>query len=195
MPAAAKASLLIGPVVIASISPELAASIATSRLEMRASDSARLRTPLTLHQKTTGAFSQVGTMALHKRRDVLGAIVSSLPAAFADTGNLEMAVDELFGDLLPAVGLGFGEKPSGLMQVADADPAVHRRLYFLSRSEPALGLCMGTVAVQPIPASGLTVFELRSGEVALAVSPAAGALSAGAVFRGLDDWELRRLAA
>ena len=50
------------------------------------------------------------------------------------------------------------------MQVAQANPEVHARLYFLSRSEPALGVCMGTVAVQPIPSSGATVFELRDGD-------------------------------
>ena len=56
---------------------------------------------------------------------VLGTKLSSL---------LEPLIDDLFGDLVTAPGLTLAGKISGVMLAAKRDPAVFRRLVFLSAS-------------------------------------------------------------
>jgi len=130
-------------------------------LVRQSSDSSVLTGRQILHRQVSGNFSQVGVMAPLTSTAILDSVLASLPPRFADTSALESTLNDLFGKLMPVASLTLSEKISGIIQVAKATPKVHQRLYFLSRTQPILGMCLGTVSVQAIPPTGATVFELR----------------------------------
>ena len=108
-----------------------------------------------------GTFVRRGSMSFQTQENILSALVDTAPPSILDAGALEPLIDELFGDLIPGVGLDLAGKISGVMQAAENDPAVFRRLVFLSRTQPFLGMCMGTGAVVPVTGN-VTTFELRT---------------------------------
>ena len=108
-----------------------------------------------------GSFTRRGSMSFQTELNILSALVDTAPPSILDVAALEPMIDDLFGDLIPGVGLDFPGKISGVMQAAKKDPAVFRRLLFLSRTHPFLGVCMGTGAIIPIHTT-VTTFELRT---------------------------------
>ncbi|MCH7225791.1 hypothetical protein [Haloferula sp. A504] len=109
----------------------------------------------------TAPFTRRGRMAFQTNVAVLEALLDSLPDALIDADLLEERIDGLFGSLLPADDLSLAMKVSGVLQVAQTDPAVFRRLVFFSRAHPFVGIAMGTGASFPL-STPVTTFELRS---------------------------------
>ena len=81
--------------------------------------------------------------------------------ALGDAATLEAALDELLGDLLPAIDLTLGDKLSAAMQAANNDTKIHERLLFLSRGQPILSVCMGIATVVALP-NNVTTIEFRT---------------------------------
>jgi hypothetical protein len=103
---------------------------------------------------------------------VLSALVDSTPAALLDEAALSTLLDELLGNMTNS-GLTLPEKLSGALQVARTDAGVFRRLLFMSRTQPMVGIAMGTAAVVPVT-TNVTTFEARS-TPAGTINPAAEA--------------------
>lgn len=76
-----------------------------------------------------------------------------------DISKLETAIDGLFEQVRPAVGVSRADKLSVIMQGAQNDPEMFHDLLVLSRLHPAVGLCMGAAYAGPI--NGLRTFEVR----------------------------------
>ena len=118
-------------------------------------------------------FARSGTMSFQTQLNIISALLDATPPSLFDAAALEPMIDDLFGDLVSSPSLTLAGKISGVLQAAKRDPAVFRRLVFLSRTQPVLGLCMGTAAV--VPVNGVvTTFELRtlpSGNLALDAQP------------------------
>ena len=118
-------------------------------------------------------FLRRATMSFQTQKNIVSALLDTAPPALFNAVALEPLVNDLFGELLTAPGLTLAGKISGVLQAAKRDPAVFRRLVFLSRTQPVLGLCMGTGAIVPVP-NVVTTFELRtlsSGTLALNTQP------------------------
>lgn len=118
-------------------------------------------------------FARSGTMSFQTQKNIVSALLDAAPPSLFNAVALEPLIDDLFGDLVASPSLTLAGKISGVFQAAKRDPAVFRRLVFLSRTQPVLGLCMGTAAV--VPVNGVvTTFELRtlpSGTLALNAQP------------------------
>ncbi|MBQ99644.1 MAG: hypothetical protein CMO60_02150, partial [Verrucomicrobiales bacterium] len=119
-------------------------------------------------------FARSGTMSFQTQLNIVSALLDSTPPSLFDAAVVEPIIDDLFGDLVASPSLTLAGKISGVLQAAKRDPKVFRRLVFLSRTQPVLGLCMGTAAV--VPVNGVvTTFELRtlpSGTLVLNTQPA-----------------------
>ncbi|MEM9079434.1 MAG: hypothetical protein AAGC74_01940, partial [Verrucomicrobiota bacterium] len=126
-------------------------------------DPTQLLRPCTVHFENTGTFTEVGTMTLQTRAAIIDDILTNVTTNFLEDQKdpLDETLNELFASILPN-SLGLAEKLSGLLQVAQNDPAVLERIIFLSRTQPLLGLCLGTTFIHPIPAGDVSVFEFRS---------------------------------
>ena len=112
-------------------------------------------------QPTSAAsFTLRGRMELQTSTAVISALLDSTPDILVQGDLLEERIDSLFGSLLPGGQLTLAMKISGILQVAQSDPEVHRRLVFFSRTHPFLGLVMGTAGSYPA-GSAVTTFELR----------------------------------
>jgi hypothetical protein len=106
-------------------------------------------------------FVRSGTMSFQTQLNIVSALLDSTPPSLFDAAVIEPIIDDLFGDLVASPSLTLAGKISGVLQAAKRDPRVFRRLIFLSRTQPVLGLCMGTAAV--VPVNGVvTTFELRT---------------------------------
>lgn len=110
---------------------------------------------------SASAFTRRGRMAFQTNVSVLEALLDSLPDELIDAALLEDRLDGLFGSLLPAGDLSLAMKVSGILQIAQTDPAVFRRLTFFSRAHPFVGIAMGTGASFPLT-TPVTTFELRN---------------------------------
>ena len=118
-------------------------------------------------------FAHSGTMSFQTQLNIISALLDSTPPSLFNAASLEPMINDLFGDLVASPSLTLAGKISGVMQAAKRDPAVFRRLVFLSRTQPVLGLCMGTAAVVPV-STVVTTFELRtlpSGDLSLNAQP------------------------
>ncbi|MGJ8723769.1 MAG: hypothetical protein ACSHYB_04360 [Roseibacillus sp.] len=107
------------------------------------------------------AFSQVALVQPTTRSVFLDARIDSLPPVLANKAMVDETLDGLFGDVMPAVGLSLGNKLSALLQITAQEPELFNRLYFLSRTEPAVAVAMGTGALVPM-ASAVSTFEVRT---------------------------------
>lgn len=76
-----------------------------------------------------------------------------------ELSKLETAIDGLFEDIRPAVGVSRADKLSVILQGALNDPEMFHNLLILARLHPAVGLCMGAAYAGPI--NGLRTFEVR----------------------------------
>ncbi|BCX49359.1 hypothetical protein HAHE_32670 [Haloferula helveola] len=115
-------------------------------------------------QPTSAApFTRRGTMSFQTNTAVISALLDTTPDVLVDAALLEERIDGLFGSLLPAAGLTLPMKISGVMQVAQSDPDVFRRLLFFSRSHPFIGIVMGTAGSYRVNNNAVT-FEVRSAD-------------------------------
>ncbi|MDQ8191657.1 hypothetical protein [Roseibacillus persicicus] len=110
---------------------------------------------------SSNSFSQVAIIQPTTRATFLDARLDELPVQFANRGFVSETIDGLFGDLMPALELSLGSKLSALLQTAAQEPELFNRLYFLSRTEPAIAVAMGTGALVPMPAT-VSTFEVRT---------------------------------
>lgn len=107
------------------------------------------------------AFSQIALVQSTTRSVFLDARIDALPPVLANKTMVNETIDGLFGDLMPAMDLSLGNKLSALLQIAAQEPELFNRLYFLSRTEPAVAVAMGTGALVEMP-SAVTTFEIRT---------------------------------
>lgn len=108
-------------------------------------------------------FTRRGTMSFQTNTAVISALLDTTPEVLVDAELLEERIDGLFGSLLPAEDLSLAMKISGVMQVAQSDPDVFRRLLFFSRTHPFIGIAMGTAGSYRINNNAVT-FEVRSSD-------------------------------
>ncbi|WP_193211823.1 hypothetical protein [Luteolibacter marinus] len=109
------------------------------------------------------AFTRRGRMSLQTSVPVISALLDTTPDSLVQATLLEERIDGLFGSLLPAIDLSLEMKISGVLQVAQTDPDVFRRLLFFSRTHPFIGIVMGTAGAYRINNNTVT-FELRGGD-------------------------------
>ena len=120
-------------------------------------------------QPSSGSpFTRRGRMALQTNVPVISALLDSTPEILVEPQLLEERIDGLFGAFLPGVDLSLAMKISGVLQVAETDPEVYRRLLYFSRTHPFMGIVMGTAGAYPFNGTAAT-FELRSGNGDVAV--------------------------
>ena len=118
---------------------------------------------------SAATFTRRASMSFQTNTTVLAALVDSTPAALLDATALSLLLDDLLGNMTGS-GLTLPEKLSGALQVAQTDAAVFRRLLFMSRTQPLVGIAMGTASVVPITTT-VTTFEARiAGEDAAVVA-------------------------
>jgi len=108
-------------------------------------------------------FTRRGSMAFQTNSTIIAALLDSTPDILVQAPLLEERIDDLFGSLLPGENLSLPLKISGILQVAQNDPVVFRRLVFFSRTHPFLGIVMGTAGTYPMTSNTQT-FELRSND-------------------------------
>jgi len=109
-------------------------------------------------------FVRCGTMSLQTNVAIISALLDSTPEILVQSALLEERIDGLFGSLLPAIDLSLAMKISGILQVAQFDPDVFRRLTYFSRAHPFIGIVMGTAGSYRLPGGGAATFELRSSD-------------------------------
>lgn len=106
------------------------------------------------------SFSRVALVQPTRRSAFLDARIDALPSGLANKAGVNETIDGLFGDVMPKVSLSLGNKMSALLQIASKEKELFNRLYFLSRTEPAVAVAMGTGALVEMP-SALSTFEVR----------------------------------
>ena len=108
---------------------------------------------------SAAAFTRRASLSFQTNTTVLAALVDSTPAQLLDPPALSLLLDDLLGNMTGS-GLTLPEKLSGALQVAQTDAAVFRRLLFMSRTQPLVGIAMGTASVVPV-STNVTTLEAR----------------------------------
>ncbi len=107
------------------------------------------------------AFTRVALVQPTTRAAFLDARIDALPAGLANKAMVSDTIAGLFGDLMPSSGLSLGSQLSALLQTAATEPEFFNRLYFLSRTEPAVATALGTGVLVPMP-DAVSTFEVRA---------------------------------
>lgn len=120
---------------------------------------------LAIYQKagaldTPGVFLKSGNVALQQNPAVIKILLARAAAIGQSPGDLNLAIDQLFGDLVPAPELPVEEKLSAVIRGSLGDPRNFANLMLLARMNPGVSLALGLAHTQRIPA-GTTSFEIR----------------------------------
>lgn len=107
-----------------------------------------------------GTFAHTGNIALQTNPTVIKVLLNRAAALGQAPGDLNLAIDELFGELVPAEELPVEEKLSAVIRGSIEDPRTFANLMFLARMHPGVSLALGLAHAQRI-GPGLTTFEVR----------------------------------
>lgn len=107
-----------------------------------------------------GAFQHSGNVALQDNPAVIKVLLQRASALGQAPGDLNAAVDELFGEFIPNPALAVEEKLSAVIRGSIGDPRQFANLMLLARMHPGVSLALGLAHAQRIPA-GVTTFEVR----------------------------------
>ena len=107
-----------------------------------------------------GSFTKSGLVALQEDPLVIKLLLDRAAAIGQAPGDLNFAIDELFGELVPAPELTVEEKLSAVIRGSIGDPRQFANLMLLARMHPGVSLCLGLAHAQRIGA-GKTTFEIR----------------------------------
>ena len=111
------------------------------------------------------AFVRKGVITVQTDPLILQTLISRAVNLGESAAELEFALNEIFGELVPDPSLALKGKLSAVIQGALADPQQYGSLVLLSRTHPAVALSLGLAWAEPIPA-GDSTFELREFDVA-----------------------------
>lgn len=133
--------------------------------QLTASSDALLNRRLAVYTKPgdigdPGNFVKTGLVALQDDPAVLKLLLNRAAAIGQAPGDLNFAIDELFGELVPAPELSIEEKLSAVILGSIADPRQFGNLMLLARMHPGVSLCLGLAHAQKI-GPGKTTFEIR----------------------------------
>jgi len=120
---------------------------------------------LAIYQKSGGIdqpgdFKHSGNVALHEHPAVIKGLLSRAAALGQSPGDLNFAVNELFGELIPSPELPVEEKLSAVIRGSLGDPRQFANLMLLARMNPGVSLALGLGHAQRI-GPGTTSFEVR----------------------------------
>jgi hypothetical protein len=107
-----------------------------------------------------GLFTKTGIVSLQEDPVVLKLLLNRAEAIGQAPGDLNFAIDELFGELMPAEELSVEEKLSAVIRGSLFDERHFANLMLLARMHPGVSLCLGLAHAQKIGA-GKTTFEIR----------------------------------
>ncbi len=109
---------------------------------------------------TPGFFEHSGNVALQYDPIVIAGLLARAAAIGQAPGDLNSAIDELFGDLVPSPDLSVEEKLSAVIMGSIGDPRQFGNLMLLARMHPGVSLCLGLAHAQRI-GPGVSTFEIR----------------------------------
>jgi hypothetical protein len=107
-----------------------------------------------------GAFTHSGNVALQDNPTVIKGLLNRAAALGQAPGDLNFAIDELFGELVPSPDLAVEQKLSAVIRGSVGDPRQFANLMLLARMNPGVSLALGLAHAQRINA-GTTTFEIR----------------------------------
>ena len=107
-----------------------------------------------------GLFVKSGNVALQENPAVIKVLLQRAAALGQAPGDLDIVINELFGELIPSPTLPVEEKLSAVIRGSLADPRQFANLMLLARMHPGVSLSLGLAHTQRIPA-GVTTFEVR----------------------------------
>ena len=107
-----------------------------------------------------GAFTHTGNVALTDNPAVIKVLLTRAEAIGQPAGNLNAAIDELFGDLIPDPAIPVEEKLAAVIRGSIGDERNFTNLMLLARMHPGVSLALGLAHAGKIP-NGTTTFEIR----------------------------------
>ncbi|MEX0325812.1 MAG: hypothetical protein AB3N33_06970 [Puniceicoccaceae bacterium] len=107
-----------------------------------------------------GQFTKTGIVALQEDPVVIKVLLARAEGIGQTPGDLNFAIDELFGELMPAEELTVEEKLSAVIRGSLFDERHFANLMLLARMHPGVSLCLGLAHAQKI-GPGKTTFEIR----------------------------------
>jgi hypothetical protein len=107
-----------------------------------------------------GLFTKTGIVSLQEDPVVIKLLLNRAESIGQAPGDLNFAIDELFGELVPAGELSVEEKLSAVIRGSLFDERQFANLMLLARMHPGVSLCLGLAHAQKIGA-GKTTFEIR----------------------------------
>jgi hypothetical protein len=107
-----------------------------------------------------GTFTRTGNVGLQTNPAVIKVFLNRAAALGESPGDLNFALDELFGDLVPDPTIPVEEKLSAVIRGSLNDPREFANLMLLGRMHPGVSLSLGLAHAQRI-GPGLTTFEVR----------------------------------
>ena len=107
-----------------------------------------------------GLFTKTGIVALQEDPLVIQVLLSRAEGIGQAPGDLNFAIDELFGELVPAGELTVEEKLSAVIRGSLFDERHFANLMLLARMHPGVSLCLGLAHAQKV-GPGKTTFEIR----------------------------------
>ncbi|MCC5842246.1 MAG: hypothetical protein JJT96_19175 [Opitutales bacterium] len=107
-----------------------------------------------------GTFTRTGNVGLQTSPAVIKVFLQRAAALGETPGDLDFALNELFGDLVPDPTIPVEEKLSAVIRGSLDDPREFANLMLLARMHPGVSLALGLAHAQRI-GPGLTTFEVR----------------------------------
>lgn len=112
-----------------------------------------------------GAFVHSGNVALQDNPLIIKALLNRAAALGQAPDQLNLAIDQLFGELIPDPALPVEAKLSAVIRGSIGDPRQFSNLMLLARMHPGVSLALGLAHAQRIN-PGTTTFEIRETNLA-----------------------------
>ncbi|MDB6070618.1 MAG: hypothetical protein JWL81_1789 [Verrucomicrobiales bacterium] len=110
------------------------------------------------------AFVRKAVVTVQTEPLILQTLITRAANLGESAAELEFALNEIFGDLVPDPSLSLAKKLSGVIQGALPDPQQYGSLVLLSRTHPAVAMALGLSYGEAI-GTGESTFEVREFDV------------------------------